>query len=118
RHSNTESLNLPAVGVQIGDHGLISVDSSFQTNVPHIYAAGDVIGFPALASTSMEQARRAVRHAFGMGFTPEHPSSCLTASGPFPRSGWSVRPRTRSRPRESPTSSAAHRTPTTPGDGS
>jgi len=67
RHSNTGSLNLPAVGVQIGDHGLISVDSSFQTSVPNIYAAGDVIGFPALASTSMEQARRAVRHAFGMG---------------------------------------------------
>jgi NAD(P) transhydrogenase len=42
------------------------VNSSFRTNVPHIYAAGDVIGFPALASTSMEQARRAVRHAFGL----------------------------------------------------
>jgi NAD(P) transhydrogenase len=67
RHSNAGSLNLPAAGVKIGDHGLISVDSSFRTDVPHIYAAGDVIGFPALASTSMEQARRAVRHAFGMG---------------------------------------------------
>jgi NAD(P) transhydrogenase len=67
RHSNTESLNLPAAGVKVGDHGLIPVDSSFQTNVPHVYAAGDVIGFPALASTSMEQARRAVRHAFGLG---------------------------------------------------
>ncbi|MGC1723496.1 MAG: FAD-dependent oxidoreductase, partial [Isosphaeraceae bacterium] len=67
RHSNTESLNLPAAGVKVDNHGLIPVDSSFQTNVPHIYAAGDVIGFPALASTSMEQARRAVRHAFGLG---------------------------------------------------
>jgi NAD(P) transhydrogenase len=74
RHSNIASLNLPDAGVKIVDHGLVSVNSSFQTNVPHIYAAGDVIGFPALASTSMEQARRAVRHAFGMGVytgTPE-----------------------------------------------
>jgi NAD(P) transhydrogenase len=67
RHSNVESLNLPAAGVALGDDRLISVNSIFQTNVPHIYAAGDVIGFPALASTSMEQARRAVRHSFGMG---------------------------------------------------
>ena len=42
------------------------MDDSFRTNVAHIYAAGDVIGFPALASTSMDQARRAVRHAFGL----------------------------------------------------
>ena len=67
RHSNVETLNLPAAGVKLGDHGLIVVDDSFRTSVPHIYAAGDVIGFPALASTSMEQARRAVRHAFGLG---------------------------------------------------
>ena len=67
RRSNTDGLNLSAVGVEIADHGLISVDTSFQTTVPDIYAAGDVIGFPALASTSMEQARRAVRHAFGHG---------------------------------------------------
>jgi NAD(P) transhydrogenase len=43
---------------------LLTVDEHFRTNVPHIYAAGDVIGFPALASTSMEQARIAVCHAF------------------------------------------------------
>jgi NAD(P) transhydrogenase len=67
RHSNTENLNLPAAGVKTGDHGLILVDASFRTNVPHLSAAGDVIGFPALASTSMEQGRRAVRHAFGLG---------------------------------------------------
>ncbi len=67
RHSNVASLNLPAAGVKLGDRGLIVVDDSFRTSVPHIYAAGDVIGFPALASTSMEQARRAVRHAFGLG---------------------------------------------------
>jgi NAD(P) transhydrogenase len=46
---------------------VIPVNEHFQTNVENIYAAGDVIGFPALASTSMEQARRAVRHALGLG---------------------------------------------------
>ena len=66
RSSNTGSLNLQAAGVQLGARGLIPVDDSFRTNVAHIYAAGDVIGFPALASTSMDQARRAVRHAFGL----------------------------------------------------
>jgi NAD(P) transhydrogenase len=65
RKSNTERLNLPAAGVVVGERGVIPVDDRFCTNVPHIYAAGDVIGFPALASTSMEQARRAVRHALG-----------------------------------------------------
>jgi len=65
RKSNTETLNLPRAGVATGERGLISVDNQFRTNVPHVYAAGDVIGFPALASTSMEQARRAVGHALG-----------------------------------------------------
>jgi NAD(P) transhydrogenase len=65
RKSNTETLNLPGAGVATGKRGIISVDDQFRTNVPHIYAAGDVIGFPALASTSMEQARRAVGHALG-----------------------------------------------------
>jgi NAD(P) transhydrogenase len=65
RQSNTEALNLPQAGVATGKRGIIAVDEQFRTNVPHIYAAGDVIGFPALASTSMEQARRAVEHAFG-----------------------------------------------------
>lgn len=65
RQSNTGKLNLPAAGVKTAEHGLIPVDERFRTNVEHIYAAGDVIGFPALASTSMEQAQRAVLHAFG-----------------------------------------------------
>ena len=60
---------MSAAGVAAGEHGLIAVDDHYQTNVPHIRAAGDVIGFPALASTSMEQARRAVRHAFGADLT-------------------------------------------------
>lgn len=66
RKSNTDTLNLAAAGVATGDRGLITVDEQYRTSVGHIFAAGDVIGFPALASTSMEQARRAVGHALGM----------------------------------------------------
>ena len=65
RKSNTGTLNLPAAGVAANDRGLIAVNEHYQTQAPHIYAAGDVIGFPALASTSMQQARIAMRHAFG-----------------------------------------------------
>jgi NAD(P) transhydrogenase len=65
RRSNTETLNLAAAGVPIGDRGQIAVDEHFRTQAPHVYAAGDVIGPPALASTSMEQARHAMSHAFG-----------------------------------------------------
>jgi NAD(P) transhydrogenase len=66
RKSNVETLNLAAAGVATGKRGIIPVDDQYRTNVPHIYAAGDVIGFPALASTSMEQARRAVGHALNV----------------------------------------------------
>ena len=69
RKSNTENLGLDKAGVATGERGIIPVNENYQTNVPHIYAAGDVIGFPALASTSMEQARRAIRHAFGLKAT-------------------------------------------------
>jgi NAD(P) transhydrogenase len=65
RKSNVETLNLPLAGVTTGERGIIPVNDQFCTNVPHIYAAGDVIGFPALASTSMEQARRAIGHILG-----------------------------------------------------
>ncbi|MDE3056661.1 MAG: Si-specific NAD(P)(+) transhydrogenase [Bacteroidota bacterium] len=64
RHGNTHRLSLENVKIATGARGHISVNEHFQTSVPHIYAAGDVIGFPALASTSMEQARVAVCHAF------------------------------------------------------
>lgn len=70
RSANTPGLGLEAIGVKVGPRGHIEVDSAYQTAVPHIYAAGDVIGFPALASTSMEQARLAVLHAFGHPFKP------------------------------------------------
>ena len=66
RQSNTAKLGLENVGVKTGERGIIPVNQHFQTNIENIYAAGDVIGFPALASTSMEQARRAVRHALGL----------------------------------------------------
>jgi NAD(P) transhydrogenase len=62
----TESLGLEACGLVTDARGRLAVDArTFQTAVPHIYAAGDVIGFPSLASTSMEQGRIAACHAFG-----------------------------------------------------
>jgi NAD(P) transhydrogenase len=73
RKSTVEALNLAAAGVVAGERGLVHVDEHGRTNVPHIYAAGDVIGFPALASTSMEQAGRAVRHALGKQTLSETP---------------------------------------------
>lgn len=72
RMGDTGSLNLEACGLATDDRGRIAVDpKSFQTSVPHIYAAGDVIGFPSLASTSMEQGRIASCHAFN---TPAPPA--------------------------------------------
>lgn len=68
RSSNVGDLNLEAVGVKTGNRGLVLVNDHYQTNVPNIYAAGDVIGFPALASTSMEQARVAMVHAFDLKY--------------------------------------------------
>jgi NAD(P) transhydrogenase len=65
RQSNTAGLDLAAAGIAVGERGLVPVNESYQSSVAHIYAAGDVIGAPALASTSIEQARVAVAHAFG-----------------------------------------------------
>ncbi|MEE9404409.1 MAG: Si-specific NAD(P)(+) transhydrogenase [Algisphaera sp.] len=59
------ALGLDNVGITFDDRERLTVDDNYQTNVEHVYAAGDVIGFPALASTSMEQGRRAICHAFG-----------------------------------------------------
>jgi NAD(P) transhydrogenase len=71
RDGNTSDLNLAAVGLKPNDYGLLQVNEHYQTAVPHIYAVGDVIGYPALASTSMEQGRQAMRHAFNLpGLTP------------------------------------------------
>jgi NAD(P) transhydrogenase len=68
RQSNVEGLGLEEVGVTLGKRGLIIVNGDYQTSIPNIYAVGDVIGFPALASTSMEQARAAVVHAFDLKY--------------------------------------------------
>jgi NAD(P) transhydrogenase len=68
RVSNVAALDLAAAGVRSAENGLIVVDEHFRTSVPNIYAAGDVIGFPALASTSMEQARLAIVHAFDLAY--------------------------------------------------
>ena len=68
RGGNVGDLNLEAIGVKMGNRGLVLVNENYQTSVPNIYAAGDVIGFPALASTSMEQARVAMVHAFDLKY--------------------------------------------------
>ncbi len=68
RSSNTAELNLAAAGITPGKRGLLAVDQHYRTEVKHIYAVGDVIGSPALASTSMEQARVAVCHLCGADF--------------------------------------------------
>ncbi|HNX19966.1 MAG TPA: Si-specific NAD(P)(+) transhydrogenase [Acidobacteriota bacterium] len=66
RDGASRGIGLEEIGVVPDERGLIKVDENYRTAVPHVYAAGDVIGYPALASTSMEQGRRAVRHAFGI----------------------------------------------------
>lgn len=70
RVGNVENLELDAVGIQTDDRGRIKVDDYFRTNVPNIYAAGDVIGFPGLAATSYEQGRLAACHMFGEPVQP------------------------------------------------
>jgi NAD(P) transhydrogenase len=68
RRAAVDGLALEKAGLAINDRGYIAVDENYRTAVPNIYAAGDVIGFPALASTSMEQGRVAVCHAFGLKY--------------------------------------------------
>jgi NAD(P) transhydrogenase len=94
QHSDTES---GCGRRETGEFGVIPVDHQFRTNVPHIFAAGDVIGFPALASTSMEQARRAVTVRPGAGRQLPLSLCCPTESIPFRRLAWSGKRRSRSR---------------------
>jgi NAD(P) transhydrogenase len=68
RVSNVQGLGLEPLGVELGKRGLVLVNENYQTSVPNIYAAGDVIGFPALASSSMEQGRVAMVHAFDLHY--------------------------------------------------
>jgi NAD(P) transhydrogenase len=69
RHGATGQLDLAAAGLHADDRGRITVDACYRTEVAHIYAAGDIIGFPALASTAMEQGRLAVANALGIHAT-------------------------------------------------
>jgi NAD(P) transhydrogenase len=78
RQGMTDGLGLPAAGLTADDRGRIQVDDFFRTAVPHIYAVGDVIGFPALAATSMEQGRLAAHHACG---EPVHTAHMLQPIG-------------------------------------
>ena len=66
RAGAVRGLGLEAVGVRFDDRGRLEVNKDYQTTVPHIYGVDDVIGFPSLASTSMEQGRHAACHAFGV----------------------------------------------------
>lgn len=77
RSGSTGRLNLHAAGLCADERGRIAVNANFQTSVPHIYAAGDVIGFPALYSTSIEQGRLAALHMFGVKVTrqPDGPDT-------------------------------------------
>ncbi|HEX9178710.1 Si-specific NAD(P)(+) transhydrogenase [Mycobacterium sp.] len=77
RQGYTDHLDLGNAGLESDSRGRIYVDDQFQTKVDHIYAVGDVIGFPALAATSMEQGRLAAYHAFG------EPSAGMTALQPI-----------------------------------
>jgi NAD(P) transhydrogenase len=69
RQPNSDQLDLENAGVTTDARGRIQVNTDYQTSVPHIYAAGDVIGFPSLAAASMEQGRIAGQHMFGIAAT-------------------------------------------------
>jgi NAD(P) transhydrogenase len=79
RYCKTPELNPTAAGLTLADKGRIPVDRHFRSNVAHIYAVGDVIGFPALASTSAEQGRAAACHAFDA--TPQTDAASVLPTG-------------------------------------
>ena len=83
RVGNAGSLGLESIGVRTNARGFVQVDGRYRTAVPHIYAAGDVIGFPALVSTSVEQAREAVCHAFELQYRRQ-------VSGVLPYAVWTI----------------------------
>jgi NAD(P) transhydrogenase len=74
RQGNIDDLNLTAAGINADGRGRIPVDEHYQTNIPNIYAVGDVVGFPSLASVSMEQGRIAALRVFGDHATQSNPS--------------------------------------------
>ena len=85
REGATAGMNLEAAGLQADSRGRVSVNAQFQTDVPHIYAAGDVVGFPALAATSMEQGRHAALHMFAPAkLDADAPAWAAAARDAFP----------------------------------
>lgn len=68
REGNSDGLQLEKAGVKTNSRGFITVDQQYRSSAPHIFAAGDIVGFPALASTAMEQARVAMCHAFDLRY--------------------------------------------------
>ncbi|MFT7617840.1 MAG: NAD(P) transhydrogenase [Planctomycetota bacterium] len=66
RVANLDGMNIEAAGLELTARGLLAVNDALQTDIPHIYGVGDVIGPPSLAASAMEQGRRAVRHALGL----------------------------------------------------
>src|SRR5262249_31083217 len=76
----TDGLNLAAAGLEADERGRITVDEHYRTAQPSVYAAGDVIGFPSLAATSMEQGRLAALAAFGR---PAHSMGALVPYGGY-----------------------------------
>ena len=95
RKSNTADLNLAAAGLTPGKRGLIEVDAQCRTEVPHIFAAGDVIGPPALAATGMEQARMAMCVASRSITRMWSRRFCRPASIPFRKRAWPAKLRNR-----------------------
>ncbi len=67
RQGNTSEMGLEEIGVKVSNRGIIDVNEQYQSSVPNIYAAGDCVGFPSLASTSMDQGRVAVANIFNIG---------------------------------------------------
>lgn len=86
REPNSKNLNTPKIGLEL-DEGWIAVNDDFQTSIPNIYAVGDLIGWPALASTGMEQGRAAVLHAFA-GKTQAMPEHLPMAIYAIPEISW------------------------------
>ena len=99
RTGASDILDLDKAGVAIDDRGRIVVDENYRSSVPHIFAAGDIIGFPSLAATSSEQGRLAACHAFGVPAEPmpaHFPIGIYISPSAFmrcPRSPWSAKPK-------------------------
>ena len=84
RVGNTDALGLSGLGLETDQRGLLQVDENFQTVIPHIYAVGDVIGFPALAATAMHQGRLASVHAFRASNGPTDGKTSPSPLAPLP----------------------------------